>query len=206
MLDLDEEKRFNIEQVINHPFFNGVGESKFCVRRHAEMYSLSHVEPEYIKKGVYNILYKAYEYISDRPLEVLFMAIDIYLRLLAQASEEVLSKYPDLSSVCLLIASKYFFWADVKDEFDFEIFDRSEEENIIFKIIGGRINDDRYYHNFKYLEEAQAMFNIFMKPESPIGYNLNIYKYLEYNGKDYVQSLNINDGTPIKNAKISDLL
>lgn len=206
MLDLDEEKRFDIDDVIAHPFFNGFNESKFCMQRAAEVFSLEYVDVNIIKKGIDTIMYKAKEFIPDRPLEILFMAIDIYLRVLSQASEDVLSKYPDLSSVCLLIASKYFFWADVTEKFDLEIFDRSEEENIIFKIIGGRIREERYFPAFTYLEEAQSIYNIFLKPEEPIGYNPNIVKYLEYNGKQYVEDLNISDGTSIKNATINDLL
>ena len=206
MLDLDENKRFNIKQVIDHPFFSGIEESKFCVKRQSQIFSLDHVDTDIIKKGIDTIMYKAKEFISGRPLEILFMAIDIYLRVLAQASDDVINKYSKLPSVCLMIASKYFFWADIRNKFDAEIFELSEEENIIFKIIGGRINEDRYFCNFKYLEQAQAIYNIFLKPEAPIGYNPNITKYLQYDGKNYVEELNIDEGTSISNATISDLL
>ena len=216
MLHLDESKRFNIQQVVNHLYFKqlSIKVNSFCEIKKQEMYSLKNVKKQRIT-GVTKIIQICKAEIPDKPLDVLFMAIDIYLRLISQTSEDILDIMKnDPELLCILIASKYYYWSDLSD-FDEEIDLYVENENLIYKMIKGLIRDERYLSNCKNLEEAKFVFNTFLNPKNntqnvtiledgekiKVKLNSKIYEYLEHDGKKFMDK-----NRDTSNKKNKDLL
>lgn len=201
MLHLDESKRFNIQQVVNHSYFKQLSMkiNSVCEIKKPDTYSLKNVKKERLA-GVTKIIQICEAEISDKPLDVLFMAIDIYLRLISQTAEDILNIMKnDPEFICILIASKYYYWADLSD-FDEEIDLYIENENLIYKMINGLIRDERYLSNCQNLEEAKFVFDTFLNPKNntqtvtiledrdriKVKFNSKIYEYLEHDGKKFM--------------------
>lgn len=185
MLELDEDKRPDIEGVINHPFFSDLNKATFCYIDDPETINLSSLDKSVFEK-VYHIIDVAKEYIPDRDAQIVFMAIDIYLRFMSKAPEEVVKQITNPHLVALLIANKYFNWNRVREDFDEHIFGLIKEENLIYKFINGHIKADRYYSNCKYVEEVAYVYNTFIRSVNGAP-NPNLPKYLAQNGKAFVK-------------------
>lgn len=204
MLEIDEEKRFGINQVINHPYFIKTMRNSGCFISKPQRYSLENVTPKQLAKVSY-IINKCKEVIPDRTAEILFMAIDIYLRFISRAPEEVLKVVEKPHKVCLLIANKYFSWDLLSEDFDTKIFSYSEEENLIYKVIGGRVKEERYFSNCHTLEQCKAVYDNLIKPIDEHTHNPNLINFLLQDGKEYVEDLEINGQVPVTKTRIEDL-
>ena len=204
MLDLDEKKRLDINGVINHPFFADLNKATFCYIDSPENINLSNLDKR-VFENVYEIIDVSKEYISYRTPQIVFMAIDIYLRFMAKAPEEVVAKINNPHLVSLLIANKYFSWGIIRDKFDEKIFGLTKEENLIYKIINGHIRAERYYDHCKYIEDVVYLHDMFIKRVNN-EYNPNLAKYLFQNGKEFVEEGRTGTNlTPIANLTIGDI-
>lgn len=173
ILNTNSEKRYNINQVIAHPFFKEFRTThNTCLTVKPLNYDLSKVPEKYFK-GVKEIPRICKKYIPYQRLQVLFMAVDIYLRVLAQSKMDVLEKiHHGLPYLCVLIAHKYFAWSENDDDFVQNIYTVTEYETVVYKTIKGLINEERYYRQFDNLQEAQKFYDMYIKNTK------NIDKYL----------------------------
>jgi serine/threonine protein kinase len=204
MLILEEDKRLDINAVIEHPFFSDLNKATFCYVDDPEYINLSGLDKKTFEK-VYEIIDVAKLYIPDRNPQIIFMAIDIYLRFMAKAPAEVVAEIANPHIVALLIANKYFSWGIVSQTFDDKIFALIKEENLIYKIINGHIRAERYYSNCKYVEDVVNVYDTFIKRVNG-SYNPNLAKFLAQNGKEFVKDGRTGSTlTPIVNLTIGDI-
>lgn len=203
MLEINEDNRYDIKQIVDHPYFASYTKNNSCSVSKPQRYSLENVSVKQLNKVDY-IIRKCKEVIPDRTAEIFFMAVDIYLRFISRAPKEVLEKVEKPAKVCLLIANKYFSWDILEEKFDSKIFSYIEEENLVYKVIGGRIKEERYFSNCQTLEQAKAVYDNLIKP-SPEGHNPNLINFLLYDGKDYVNNLNVEGQVSVTQTRIEDL-
>lgn len=205
MLKVDKNSRFNINEVVNDKFFKEFNEKDYCFSKKPNNYSLENVKTEYFK-GVLDIMDICKDEIPKETLNILFMAIDIYLRVLSQASKEQLSMIEDLPWMCVLIANKYFYWSEMHIEFNNNIIFHIKEENLIYKIIKGSIREERYFDHCRTVTDAQNVLDFFLQDNMK-----NIRDYLSYDGANFVKAHGVDPDKSfrtkyIKSAKIGDLL
>ena len=194
LLHTNPEKRYNINQVVAHPFFKEfrTTQSK-CMTMKPSNYDLSKVPSKYFE-GVKEIPSICMKYIPYQRLQVLFMAVDIYLRVLAQAQENVLEKiHHGLPYLCVLIAHKYFAWSENDDDFVQNIYAVSEYETVVYKTIRGLINEERYYNQFSNLQEAQKFYNMYIKDTKNIDKYLNNLPIVKMRGNGKIGKAKIED-------------
>lgn len=194
MLNIEPSKRYTIDQVINHPFFKefATGKSECFIHKPGK-YDLNKVTQKHFLE-LQEIAKICRKEIPDARLDIFYMAVDIYLRFVAQASEEVLEVIEEwLPRLCMLIAYKYYNWGE-DDELVDEIIEKSFLETIVYKVIEGRIREERYYSQFNTLEDAQYFYDSHIKNMREI--------------KNYLKDLNvvhIGGKRKLEGAKISDL-
>lgn len=202
MLKIDEKKRFNIDQVVNHEFFAEYEKRDYCMKRIPSRY-LTPLENQSFIKDVVKIDSLALKKIPDESVNILFMAYDIYLRVVAMGNFSILKEInqkPKLFEVCLMIANNYLNWGEIGNtDFSMEIEKYRKIENIIYKIIGGRINDERYCSNCKTVEQLAEVHKFFIKSSQ------NLVKYLEFDGEEFVKDLP-KGKTPIDKMTIKEFL
>lgn len=210
MIKINENERLNIDEVLNHPYFESFDHKAICYELTPGKYSLDHVTPERLNE-LRTIAVICKMNIPGKSLDILFMAYDIYLRFISQSNVN----YGELAQICVLIAYKYFYWADLGSGFGGEIDFFTDEENFIYKTIGGKIREERYLKYCNTLSEAQAVFDHFINfknntvkvraKKKMYEYNKNVVNYLQNNGKDFVESHRNNNSKPINQCSIKDL-
>ncbi len=194
MLKVNEKLRFNIEQVVNHPYFtkdNLVSGRNCFVKRPKILNIEEHIKNDY-SKGVLEIIQLSKEKMGRRSCYIMFMAIDIYLRFLANIhkyhdmEQKILNSIEKLPYTCLLVSNKYFHWGEFNnDSFIEELEDRLDEENLIYKIINGCIRDERYFKHCKNVGEVKYMYKYFFNPEI---IHLFIGDYLYQDGEEFMNT------------------
>jgi serine/threonine protein kinase len=197
ILNINKNERYSIDQIINHPYFAEISKNDYCVTEKPKNTSLGALTEKQLE-GVNKIVEICKEKISDRTSYILFMAVDIYLRFLAnleklpEIKDEIKRIENNVPRICLLIANKYFYWADAEDTFDLELEENFiDQENIIYKVIEGRIRDERYFINCKNNKEVKMVYDYFIKTPSGAKYNPNIVNYLAYDGNEFMNSRRI---------------
>jgi serine/threonine protein kinase len=197
MLRVNENLRYDINQVINHPYFvsDNLVSGRYCFTKETRIIpdlnrSIKDIgiDVDY-KRGVNEIIKLAKENMKDRPCFILFMAIDIYLRFVSNLNnysdinDRILRRFENLPYTCLLIANKYFHWGEYNtDKYIDEIEHKIPEENLIYKIINGCIREGRYFKNCKNIGEVKYVFNYFFKDDK----YLHLNEYLAHEGKDFM--------------------
>jgi hypothetical protein len=208
MLKIDENERADINAVVQHHFFSEYNARNYCMKKKPGIYSLSHLTKEQLL-GVYDIVNFCKNEIKNRSLGILFMGIDIYLRALSNATDEALAMLENLPILCALIANKYLYWSDAKLDLDDALYFHTRQENLVYKLINGKMGEERYYNNCKTLADAQVVYDYFIShiDDSP---NPNLVNYLSYNGEEFMSVNRVDPdkafmSTYIKDAKIKDL-
>jgi serine/threonine protein kinase len=201
MLHIDPGKRFSIEQVLNHPFFGGSSE-EVCTKADIKNVSLKDMDKKYFE-GIYDIIEYCQTKLYDRNIVVFFMAIDLYLRYFTKRDVPLVN----LPKVCCLAALKYHYWSELKDlSFD-QYMDMNSDEFILnevrlYKILNGKINEERYFSNAKsHIELFEVYKNriypytesLELKIKDGITINKNIVNYLNQDGKKLIDSFNLKD-------------
>jgi len=199
MLKVNENMRYNIDQVINHPYFAKYkitqNDDKYCFTKQPKIYEPIDMEKYHnYLNGVNEIVRICKTEIGYETSYILFMAVDIYMRFLLNVQkygdkkDEIISSIENLPKMCILIANKYFHWSEYNyDEYVMEIEDHIAEENLIYKIIDGRIRDERYFLNCNNVAEVRFVYDYFIKPKGN-SHNPNLIKYLSYNGKEFMDT------------------
>jgi hypothetical protein len=185
MLRVNDKLRFNIDQVVNHPYFkkDGLVSDRSCFVKQPKIFKNINID----KSGVQKIIDIAKKEFESRPCYILFMALDIYIRFVNNLEEykekkEILNTLTDLPYMCLLIANKYFYWSEFDvDTYIDKIEKRIFEENLIYKIINGCIRDERYFKNCKNTNEVKFVFDYFFGSNCK-----NVNEYLMYDGEDFM--------------------
>jgi serine/threonine protein kinase len=202
MLVFEENDRCHINEVIQHPFFNELySSSRDCYIEPEQMMNLQGLSSQDFE-NIYNIIRVAKEQMSKADPIVVFMAIDIYLRFMILAGYDVSSKVRFPEIIALIIAHKYFNWGSGYRLFDDSYLEIVKEENLMYKIINGRIRCERYYSNCKYIEDVKFIVDKFIM-RTPEKFNSNLYDYLNYDGKSLIEQSRVSDElTPIKDLTV----
>ena len=187
MLRVNEKLRYDIDQVINHPYFSNDNllTNRYCFTKQDKILSMNdNIKTDY-KKGVSDIISIAKDKMKDRSACVLFMAVDIYMRFVSNIynlTEKITSKIlENLPYICLLVANKYFHWGEHNlDSFIGELDDKIYEENLIYKVINGSIRGERYFTNCKNIGEVKYVYKYFFKSLTMLN------EYLSHNGKEFM--------------------
>ena len=112
------------------------------------------------------------------------MAFDIFLKLISM-DYEIEKKIEMLEYKCVLIANKYFNWSEMNtDDFGEDIIDFVNDENMIYKMLQGRINEERYFSKCKNLEQVVKFLDVMITPE-------HISTYLQHDGKEFLSEYGI---------------
>ena len=218
MLNINDKKRFNIDDILKHPFFDKEDKENICQFLKPINYEIKNIE--YLD-GVSKIDLLCKSILGDENCYILFMAIDIYLRYITRMDDYIdfgsksISKNK-LIRLCVLISYKYFRW----DEYSYDDLIReldniySSEENIIYKVLDGRIRDERYFTNCNNISEVKFLYSHFIKINDKninelnihTKYNLNILNYLNNDGFEFMnQHRFVNNNKEIFNLSISNL-
>jgi len=205
MLTFEERDRCDINDVINHPFYNEIyTSSRECYMDPEQMINLEHLSSQDFE-NVYNLIRVAKTQAPKADPMLLFMAIDIYFRFMGMTSYEIIRTVRHPEIIALVIANKYFYWGAGYRLFDEAYLDIIKEENIMYKMINGRIRCERYYSNCKYVEDVKFIIDKFIM-RSPEKFNSNLYDYLKYDGKSLIEQSRVSDKlTPIKDITIEML-
>jgi serine/threonine protein kinase len=194
MLKVNDKLRYNINQVANHPYFKEFtfrSEKSCFVKQPKLIEPLEHIKVNQVE-GVREIIKYCKENLADRSAYILFMAIDIYMRFLHNIHKyhnienEILEPIKnELTIVCPLIANKYFYWGESSiDPFIEEVEKYINTENLIYKIIDGRIRDERYFNHCKNTNEVKFVYNYFFVKDN----GKNITDFLKYDGEGFMNA------------------
>jgi serine/threonine protein kinase len=226
MLMINDNERYTIEQVLRHSYWTSGSVPIFSLEY------CSSVIPEniYLEKsniqdlhylGVYEIIDYCKKDLSSSPLEVFFMAIDIYLRTVSKCSKEEIitfKKVKNLAIASCLIAYKFFYWSEHEDDLIKETAKITINEEIqIYKALNGIIKADRYFEAVETYEDLVNVYNdLIFHSEDNVKYfedeaykymiNKNILTYLNRNAKEYIRSKRVKEFKPVNKyeLKISD--
>jgi serine/threonine protein kinase len=214
MLQINPKERYNIQQIFKHKYFKELKaeyDLNSCEIIKPDNYTLSEKEP--LLSGVNDIVKLCKKIIKYESSYILFMAVDIYLRYIARMNEykeygSLDIKKSNLIKVCVLISYKYFRW----DEFKFDDLIRdlnlnhNNEENLIYKVLEGKIREERYFIHCNNISEVKFLYEHFIRCSKSDKYNPNILNYLNNNGKDFMDLHRIFKGKKdIFNLEISNL-
>jgi len=180
MLQINPKDRCDINFVVNHPYFTEFKTSMMneitCMTVKPKNYIIN--VNKYIIQEIDKIAKLCEKEFKEQPLELFFIAVDIFLRYIVLANKEVKDEVNDMTgNLCVLIAYKYFNWSE-EDDFIVTINTVSDKENLIYKSIGGVVNQERHYKHFKNLSDAQKFYTKYIKNSD----NLQNYLNMEYIG------------------------
>jgi serine/threonine protein kinase len=201
MLNIDPGKRFNIEEVLNHPFFTGIPEEK-CTAAIIRNVSLKDMDKKYFE-GIYDIIEYCQTKLYDRNVVVFFMAVDLYLRYFTKKETPLV----DLPKVCCLAALKYHYWSELRDLTPEQYMDMNSDEFILnevrlYKTLNGKINEERYFSHAKsHIELFEVYKNMIypynedleLKIKDGLTINKNIIDYLNIDAKNLIDVFNLKD-------------
>jgi serine/threonine protein kinase len=199
MLKVNKKLRCDINEVVNHPFFKEYQNNRNCFVKAPKLIE-SYIFEENHLKGVNEIVRICNDELSKESCYILFMAVDIYMRFLANIKnysdimDQIIESINNLPRICVLIANKYFYWSEfLNNEMITEIEGLIFSENLIYKIIDGRIRDERYFCECRNTSEVKFVYKHFIEPKRVSGKityerNPNLHKFLSYNGKEFMES------------------
>jgi serine/threonine protein kinase len=225
MLMINPNERYNVDQIILHKYWTSNPKTLIlgvinCSEVPIENYSLQYINQLNLL-GVYEVTDFCRNELADLPLEVFFIAIDIYLRVCSKCefNEFMTSKkIKNLANYCCLIAYKYFNWSEVEEELHYDIEDINIDEEIqIYKALEGKIHTERYFRAAETFEDLINVFNGLIFPiEEHKAYfeigneqftiNKNIVNYLNQDAKTYILSQRKKEFKPVNKheLKVSD--
>lgn len=226
MLMINDNERYNIKQVIRHSYWTSgnfpVFSLEYCssvVPENIDLEKSNIKDLHYL--GVYEIIDYCKKDLYDKPLEIFFMAIDIYLRTISKCSNEeviTLKKVKNLALASCAIAYKFFFWSEHDEDFIKEIAKINTNEEIqIYKALNGIIKADRYFEASETFEDLVNVYNeLIFHSEENFKYfedeaykymiNKNILTYLNQDGVEFVKSKRVKEFKPVNKyeLKMSD--
>jgi hypothetical protein len=208
MLMVKENERYTIEEVIRHSYWLSssvpIFSLDYCrnnIIENIDLEKSSIQDLHYL--GVYEINDYCVKNLSDYPLEIFFMAIDIYLRTISKCTPEekiTFRKINNLAVASCLIAYKFFYWSEheidvIEDKSDITF----NEEVQIYKALNGVIKNDRYFQAAETFEDLVNVYNNLIFPSDDNikyfedeGYkytiNKNILSYLNIDAKEFIIS------------------
>jgi serine/threonine protein kinase len=211
MLKVNSKLRCDIYDVVNHPYFKEFQNDRSCFVKVPKLVDNYPYDENYLK-GVNNMVKICKQEIPNDSAYILFMAVDIYMRFISnmenypEAKDDIFKAIEDLPRMCILIANKYFYWSESSEnELVQEIDEYILTETLIYRIIGGRIRDERYFSECNNTNEVKFVYKHFIEPVKG-GVNPNLYKFLSYNGKEFVESNRIQGSDVMTfNLKIKNL-
>jgi serine/threonine protein kinase len=202
MLMIKDNERYTIEQVINHSYWLAssvpIFSLDYCRSFIPENIDLSKSfvqDLHYL--GVYEIVDYCKKELSNYPLEIFFMAIDIYLRTISKCSPEEKINYKKVKNLAIascLIAYKFFNWSEEYEDF-IEVYGKItlNEEVQIYKALEGIIKADRYFEAAETFEDLTNIYNelLFHTEDNIKIFEDEGYKYMI--NKNIMNYLNIKD-------------
>lgn len=225
MIRINSKKRITINEVINHPFFKGEDKNDKSKKEEVKNISLQDVQFDYYI-GIYTIIEYLKEHFAKECIGIFFMALDIYLRniydLTVNFEDFEFEEMQKLAKNCCLIAFKYYNWSELtnypppltKKLYSEEF---AKDEAIIYKRLNGKINEERYFSNAKNKKELKEIYKVFIQqkknPEDNIEFindftryiiNANIINYLNKDGKEFIDRLDIREKNDISKFKIGE--
>jgi hypothetical protein len=202
MLNIDPGRRFNIDQVLAHPFFGSGTTEEICKVKIIKNTPLTKMDKIYFE-GIYDIIDYCQNKLYDRNVVVFFMAIDLFLRYFTIKDAPLLN----LPKICCLSALKYHYWSELRDLTPEQYIDMTSDDFIIgevrlYKILNGAINEERYFSNAKsHIELFEVYKNLIfpyieaieLKINNDLYINKNIINYLNQDGKKFIDSFDLKD-------------
>ena len=221
MLMIKPGERYTIDQVLKHRYWIDSDVKIFnlesCSKEKADDIILDNNIYTLHLLGIYELIEFCKIKLGKYSLEILFLAIDIYLRTISKCNplENItLLKVSNLAHYCAMEAFKYLYWSEYNDDIYEEIEKIWFSEEIkIFKALDGKINTERYFRFAETMEDLQNIYNGLIYPsEENIGYfeyndeeyeiNRNIMNYLNQDGKEYILSKRKQPFVPIDKYKL----
>lgn len=202
MLNISPGLRFNIDEVLNHPFFTSGVPEESCTKTIVKNVALTKMEHKYFE-GIYDIIDYCQTKLYDRNVVVFFMAIDLFLRYFTYKDIPPVN----LPKVCCLAALKYHYWSELRDLTPEQYIDMTSDEFILnevrlYKTLKGKINEERYFSNAKsHIELFEVYKNLIypynesvqLKIDGELYINKNIINYLNQDAKKFIDSFNLKD-------------
>ena len=208
MLKIDPQERYDINQILNHPYFKNY-ENPFTIQENScklekpENISLLDVDNKDLRR-VFNIISICKKYFKDDSSYIFFMAIDVYLRVISK-----IGYIENLEMLSILISHKYFNWSEYSsNKYAKNLEKLLDQENMIYKILKGKIRSERYFINCENIEEVKFVYKYFIKPDyssGEIDINPNLVNYLNYDGYDFMKSRRIKSNKIETLEKIKEL-
>ena len=166
-LHIDPAERSNIDGIAKIPFLKIETEPGVCPVLIPDKYSLINVNKK-LFADIFNIIQTCQSRFADKCVGVLFMAIDLYLRYLSLG--KTLPDY--LSETCCLAALKYFYWSELNqltmEQYSFLTNDDFIIREVkLYKVLDGKINEERYFNNAKSKKELLEVYKRFLYTEDP---------------------------------------
>jgi serine/threonine protein kinase len=206
MLKINPNERYNIDQIINHSYFDDVRNTnalfyKSCKFVKEEIIDLKDIDISLLNK-ISRIVIFCKKFFFDKTSYILFMAVDIYLRTISK-----IDYFPDLEIISALIAYKYFYWGEYSENNPVDYLSKfTDKENMIYEALGGKIRSERYFHNCNNIEEVKFLYNHFIKPVEKGKFNPNLIDFLKYDGKEFMDEHRISSNKKeVYNFKIQSL-
>jgi serine/threonine protein kinase len=201
ILKIRPSDRFDITQILKHPFFDSVKKTSECLISKPENISLSNLTEKELNKVV-NLVKICNRYVSKESVCILFMAVDILLRVLHKGLN-----LPNLELTSLLISIKYFYWSENDGYLDLlEKF--QSQENMIYKILEGKIKQERYFENCRSIDDIKFIYNHFIKSKNNT-FNPNLVDYLNYDANEFITThskiMRVNSKKEMFDFKIKEL-
>lgn len=226
MLMINDNERYTIDQVIRHSYWTSgsvpIFSLEYCstvIPENIDLEKSNIQDLHYL--GVYEIIDTCKKYLYNKPLEIFFMAIDIYLRTISKCSSDevvTLKKVKSLSLASCAIAYKFFFWSEHEVDLVQELAKITENEEVqIYKALNGIIKADRYFEAAETFEDLVNVYNtLIFHSEENLKYfedeaykymiNKNILTYLNLDATEFIKSMRRKEFKPINKyeLKISD--
>lgn len=174
MFKIDPKSRFNITDVVNHSYFKEFRNNEIsCMVKAPEIYGLLKLTKN-DRQGLKKLVEFCYKDLYEQNLEILFIAIDIYLRFILLADKAARKALNNiLPEICGMIANKYFNWAEYDDLVN-TLEEIADLENIIYKVIGGKIHEERHYTLFRNIKDAQLFYDEIIRDANVDAYFMDL--------------------------------
>lgn len=224
-IQINSKKRLTINEVINHPFFKEENKNDECKKEQIKNISLQDIQFDYYV-GIYIIIDYLKEHFDNECINLFFFSLDLYFRNIYNLTVEFIefeyTEMEKLAKACCLLAFKYYNWSELKnypEALSKKLYSKefAKEEAIIYKRLNGRINEERYFSHSKNKQELKEVYKFFIQqtknPEENIEFitedtkyivNLNIINYLNQNGSEFMNRLDIREKNNIWNVKVKD--
>lgn len=222
MLMISDSERYTIDEVINHSYWLvsnvPIFSLDYCRSNEIENIDLTKSNIQDLHYlGVYEVIDYCKKEMANYPLEIFFMAIDIYLRTVSKCSLEekiTFKKVKNLAIASCLIAYKFFNWSEEYEDFiEEEGHITLNEEVQIYKTLNGIIKADRYFEVAQTFEDLTNVYNeLLFHSEDSIKYfedesqkymiNKNIVNYLNIDANQFFVSKRTKEYKPINKYEL----